>query len=334
MMKSSGSRRCVLGILVAAAMLAGCGGSQSPLTPSNGVSAVRNSGASPFLGLPSARLRQGVPPAGAHKKTVVTPDNGRQETLAYVGDFYNGEIQEFRFPKGELLNHPISGSGGGMCSRTYRGDFWVVGSKAVNEYKAGGTKVLKTLTFTAGEPADCAVNKSNDDLAVSLITGGVVIFKHASGSGTPVSDGLAETFFLGYDASGDLFADGFTSSEAVGFVEMPAGSSTFRAVSLPNTVEFPGNVQWDGTYTTIEDQEANAIYRYSVSGSAATLEGTVEFSNASDCVGGDIFKGKYFLCPDAGDDDVKVYAYPAGGAPIDTWTGSFDLETGGIVIEK
>jgi hypothetical protein len=337
MMMTSNTRTCFLAILVSAALLAGCSGSQSPLAPSNGVDAVRSSLTPPYLGLPSALLRRGAPPAGARKKAVVTPDNERHETLAYIGNFESGEIEEFRFPKGELLNNPIPISGGGgMCSRTYRGDFWVVdsGSETVNEYKAGGSQVLKTLAVTAGDPAGCAISKSNDDLAVSLVTGGIVIFKHASGSGTPVSDGLLETYFIGYDGSGDLFADGFTSSDKFGFVEMPAGSSTFHSVSLPNTVEFPGNVQWDGTYMTVEDQEANAIYRYSVSGSTATLEGTVELSDASDCVGGDIFKGKYFLCPDAGDDDVKVYAYPAGGAPIDTWTGFFDEPIGSIVIEK
>jgi hypothetical protein len=314
MMKLSGASRYTLSILVSVGMLAGCGGSQLPLTPPGGMNAVRSPGASPF----------------------VMPDAGRHETLAYIGDFSSSGIQEFRFPKGEQLPNPISAPAGEMCSRTDRGDFWVVnsGAETLNEYKAGGSKVLKTLSVAKyGDPAGCAVNRSNDDLAVSLLSGGIVIFKHASGSGTPVSDGLTETYFLGYDGSGDLFADGFNASEAIALVEMPAGTSTFHAVSLPNTIAFPGDVQWDGTYLTVQDQEAEAIYRYSVSGSTLTLEGTVELSDASDCVGGYIFKGKYFLCPDAGDNDVKVYAYPAGGAPIHTWTLGF-FPAGSIVIEK
>jgi hypothetical protein len=285
--------------------------------------------------MPSALLHSGVPSARAYKKVVVTPDVARHETLAYIASFYSGGIGEFRFPKGQVLNHPLSISSGGMCSRTYRGDFWVVDSSSdtIDEFKAGGTTVLKTLTLTGGEPTSCSINKSNDDLAVSLLDGGIVIFKDASGSGTLVSDGL-QTFFIGYDGRGDLFADGFTSSDEVGFVEMPAGSSTFHSVSLPNTIAFPGDVQWDGTYITLEDQEAEGIYRYSVSGFAATLKGTVEFSDAGDCVGGYIFKGKRFLCPDAADNDVKVYPYPAGGAPIDTWTQGVDEPIGSIVIEK
>jgi hypothetical protein len=303
MAKTSSASARLLGILVAAGLLAGCGGSQSPLTPSAGLNAL------------------------------VTPER-LHRVLAYIGG--GEEIKEFRFPKGQPLNHPISDSGG-MCSRTNHGEFWVVNSasETVEEFKAGGTKVLKTLTVTAGDPDGCSIDKSSGDLAVSIITGGtVVIFKDASGSGTAIADGLLETLFVGYDGNGNLFADGFNSSDAVALVEMPAGSSTFHSVTLPNTVEFPGTVQWDGTYITVQDQEADAIYRYTVSGSSATLEGTVQFSDASDCAGGDIFKGKYFLCPDAGDDNVKVYAYPAGGSPIDTWTGSFDEVDSGIVIEQ
>jgi hypothetical protein len=316
MIKTSAAPTFALSILVSGGMLAGCSGSQSPLTPSGAISAVRSPGALPF----------------------VMPDAARHETLAYIGDFDGSGIQEFHFPKGEPLHHPLSGSDEpqGMCSRTDRGDFWVTnsGSETLNEYEAGRTKVLKTLSVAPyGDPAGCAVSHTGDVVA-SLITGGdVVVFPHGTGSGTEYSDALEETFFDTYDSSGDLFVDGFNSEVIPAVSEMPAGSSTFHPITLPNTIGFPGIVQWDGTYIAVVDQEVNAIYRYSVSGSTATLEGTVELSDASDCGGGYIFKGKYFLCADAGDNNVKVYAYPAGGAPIDTWKGS-GAPVDAIVIEK
>jgi hypothetical protein len=309
-MNLSSASGYTLSILVSAGMLAGCSGSQSPLTPSGGMS-------------PSALLR-------------VTPDAGRHERLAYIVNFDSDGIQEYHFPKGELLNHPISGGGLAMCSRTDRGDFWVVNSNSetLDEYKAGGTKVLKTLSLASyGDPAACAVSQT-DDLAVSLITGDeVVVFSHAMGSGTEYHDALEETFFATYDSSGDLFVDGFNSEFIPAVSEMPAGSSTFHIVSLPNSIEFPGNIQWDGTYVTVNDQEAYKIYQYTVSGSSTTLEGTVSYSGASDCDDTWIFKG-YFLCPDAGDGNAKVYAYPAGGAPLYTWSGNFDEPIGAMVIEK
>jgi hypothetical protein len=42
-------------------------------------------------------------------------------------------------------------------------------------------------------------------------------------------------------------------------------------------------VQCDGKYLTVTDQDANAIYQYTVSGPTATLKGTVSLSGSSDC---------------------------------------------------
>ncbi len=76
--------------------------------------------------------------------------------------------------------------------------------------------------------------------------------------------------------SGNLFADGFNSNRA-GFalVELPNGGNKFCTITTSNTVRFPGSVQWDGTYLTVLDQNVDAIYRYTVSGTKATLKGTV-----------------------------------------------------------
>ncbi|MGB8151469.1 MAG: hypothetical protein WCE97_09795, partial [Candidatus Cybelea sp.] len=92
---------------------------------------------------------------------------------------------------------------------------------------------------------------------------------------------LAE-YFDGYDNQGNLFADGFNDS---GFelVELPKGSTKFQTITTSNTVEFPGSVQWDGTYLTVTDQETNSMYQYTVSGTKATLKGTVSLSGSSDC---------------------------------------------------
>ncbi len=42
-------------------------------------------------------------------------------------------------------------------------------------------------------------------------------------------------------------------------------------------MEFPGSVQWDGTYMTVFDQLANKLYQYKITGTTATLKGTVSF---------------------------------------------------------
>ena len=45
-----------------------------------------------------------------------------------------------------------------------------------------------------------------------------------------------------------------TSSGYFALVELPKGSSTFKTITTSNSVQFPGSVQWDGTYLTVFDQ--------------------------------------------------------------------------------
>ena len=96
-----------------------------------------------------------------------------------------------------------------------------------------------------------------------------------------------------------------------------------ETLSTSNTVEFPGQVQFDGKYVTVNDQEAHAIYGYTCSGTTCTLEQTVALTGSGDCDQTWIAKG-YVICPDAGNGDGEIYKYPAGGSIVATLTGSFD----------
>jgi hypothetical protein len=122
---------------------------------------------------------------------------------------------------------------------------------------------------------------------------------------------LIEVFFPGYDKSGNLYVDGFNSGGTFGFVELPKGKSTWITLTGAS-VEFPGNVQFDGKYITVNDQEGHAIYGYTCSGTSCTLERIVSLNGASDCDQTWIAKG-YVICPDAGNNGVEIIKYPAGG---------------------
>ena len=108
-----------------------------------------------------------------------------------------------------------------------------------------------------------------------------MIFKNASGSGTVYATPLVEEYFDGYDNQGNLFVDGFNSSGYFELVELPNGSTKFQAITPSNTVEFPGSVQWDGTYLIVTDQATNSMYQYTINGTKATLEGTVSLSGSA-----------------------------------------------------
>jgi hypothetical protein len=155
-----------------------------------------------------------------------------------------------------------------------------------------------------------------------------LIFKNATGTPTVYSTPLDEEFFNGYDNQGNLFADGFTGNRyGFALVELAKGSTKFVKVSTSNSVQFPGSVQWDGTYLTVFDQLANALYQYTVTGTTATLKGTVQLSGSSDCAQTWIVKGLLY-CGDAGNNNGEVFKYPQGGSPIAVFTGNFDFPLG------
>ncbi len=141
------------------------------------------------------------------------------------------------------------------------------------------------------------------------LTGDIVIYTNASGSGTLIKTPLAREYFDGYDDQGNLFFDGFTSGSAFQLDELPKGSSTPRIITTSNTVQFPGSVQWDGTYLTVFDQLANKMYQYKIKGTKAILKGTVSFSGSSDCAQTWIAKGVVY-CGDAGNDNGSVFKLP------------------------
>jgi hypothetical protein len=186
----------------------------------------------------------------------------------------------------------------------------------------------QTLTDTAEPINSCSVSPKNGDVAVVGFSDEVVVFKGGRQSGATTYDLSGEPYFAGYDAKGDLFIDGFSTSYNATVLELAAGNSAFHSVSLPNTLQFPGSVQWDGKYVAVTDQLSNDVYRYSVADYAAKLNGTVSLSGASDC-GATWIAQSYLFCADAGKNALDVYKYPAGGASIATLGNS--AGSGGIV---
>ena len=330
-MKISSLAKYAIGITTSAALLAACSSGSSSVNPAG----VQLAPGATVHGLLTLAAHPGNdngvrPPASPDKKK-------KSGAIQYISNFYDGDLLEFDYPKGTSSTGTISGvtDSQGECTQGLVGkaDFWVVasGSDAVEEFKAGGSSPISTLSESAGEPAGCALSPKGD-LAVSILgAGDVVIFKGAKGSGTTVSDGLSSSYFLGYDKAGNLFVDG-EGGAGTELAEMPAGKSSFSLITLPNSITFPGEVQYDGKYITVNDQSGYAIYGYTVSGTTATLKQTVSYTGATDCVQTWI-AGKFFICPDAGAENGKIYPYPKGGAATATLSGSFDLPIGAVDLK-
>jgi hypothetical protein len=99
----------------------------------------------------------------------------------------------------------IDNVGGQGCTKKLYGygekTFWIVaGSDQITEYRVP-QKPLKTLSVPAG----------------------IVIFKKATGTGTWIPTPLAQEYFDGYDAKGNLFFDDFTKASQFGLFEIARG---------------------------------------------------------------------------------------------------------------
>ena len=266
--------------------------------------------------------------------------------MAIKGAFYqwvsnseDSSLVQFDYPKSdESIGEITAGGAQGECTdatygagKTY---FWVVESDvgSVDEYTYDGKGPVKTLNVTGG--AGCAMDPKTGNLAVTILgSGDVVIFANAGGSGSEIRDGLLETYYDGYDDRGNLFADGFNEADEPALAELKNGSSAFTQLALSNSVGFPGGVQWDGKYITLDDQKTGEIYGYACHGYSCALEQTVVLSGSSDCTQTWIGYGNAF-CPDAGAEDVEVYEYPAGGSPIAILTGPADLPIGAVQVSR
>ncbi len=325
-MNTTGLAKCAVA-LVAAAICSACGGS-----------AVAPSAAALNDGMPVTAARPNL--SALPRYATILPDRVKSKYFEYIINFYGTYASIFDYPKSDHQIGTINDVGGQGCTNVLYGYgkkiYWIVAGKhRITEY-AIPKKPLKTLSDSVGAPSSCAMDTSGD-LAVGILDrpggGDIVIFAHASGSGTVMTTSLTEEYFDGYDNQGNLFADGYNGSHRFELIELPKGSSTFQTITTSNTVQFPGSVQWDGQYLTVTDQGTELIYQYAISGTNATLKGTVSLTGSGDCAQTWIATGVVF-CADAGNDNGEVFNYPAGGSPIAVFTGNFDEPLGTVAAQR
>lgn len=330
------------GAFAALALVSACA-SGSAVAPSATSPQATYVGKTLFLnGVPTTAARINPLPTFA---TLVPEKKKKSNDYEYVINYYGTYASMFNYPASNKMVGKIVGAGGQGCTNVLYGYgkkiIWNAGrtNDVVTEYQVPSNKVLKTLSLPYTYTSSCAMN-AEGDIAIGVLLGNsysaggqVVIFKGASGSGKVYNTPLSREYFDGYDPKGDLFANGYGSSYDYALVELPKGSSKFVSISLPNSPQFPGSVQWDGTYVSVFDQLTDETYQYTISGTTATLKNTVRISGASDCAQTWIVKGLLY-CGDAGNNSGEVFKYPAGGSPVATFSGDFDTPLGVTAAKK
>jgi sugar lactone lactonase YvrE len=258
----------------------------------------------------------------------------RNSDLLYVSDIETGDVYVYDYANDALVgtltgfNEPQ-----GECVDA-SGNVWIANTKATEmvEYAHGGTSPIATISDPGEYPVGCAVDPTTGNLAVTNIYttvgahGDLAIYTRASSAPKRYTDSnFLYYYFCGYDPKGDLFLDGSNNDGAFQFAKLPAGSSTFAAITLDKTVYFPGGVQWVGKVVAVGDQgyldeSLSAIYRIHLSGDYGTILTTGYLTGAED-VSQFFIRGRRVVGPDLDLGFTGVWHYPLGGRAIKTING-------------
>jgi len=272
--------------------------------------------------------------------------------LLYVSESH-GNLYVFSYPKIQLVGE-ISGFSqlDGLCvDRT--GDVFVpdFGSGNIFEYPHGRAAPAAVLEEGSGpEPVDCDVDPTTGNVAVANYNapGGanIAIFPHLPRAdrvnppewGKPriIADPqITIEAACGFDASGNLYIDGYNGSLQFAFAELPAGARSFVNVTLPNKIKTYGAIRWDGSSLSLADYVAGVIYRINVVGSSATIRGETRLEG-SDGIAAYSFdrsnNARVAIVPNFNTVTVGTWAYPNGGPPLESLQ-IFGQPEGAVVSE-
>lgn len=298
----------------AAATLAGCGGAQ-PLVGAPGTSPQ-----SPAFASAAARAKSWMLPEAKREALLYADASAGSAHAVYV----------FSYPKGKLvgtISEPSAQYQLGLCSNA-RGDVFVTSLSndyfggVVYEYAHGAAKPRETLYESGVWPWGCAVDPTTGNLAVASINldslaSWVEVYQKAKGMPQDYyNEQIINYMFCSYDDKGNLFVDGTGSGSNAEFGELPKGGSTLMNVNLSRNVHCCGQVQWDGRYVAIDDQQAGAIYRLKVSGSTATIVGTTRLQQWTDGSAQSWIQNNVVISANgSGATEIASWRYPHGGNP-------------------
>lgn len=316
-MKTMNLSRCGVCIWAAFALLSGCGGSQPPISA------------------PGAMLQStAIATQAGHGRSWMLSE-AKSDNLLYIDDQATSTVYVYSYPKGKLVGTITGKFHGvvGMCVDAV-GDVFVPQAFGhdILEYAHGGTRPKATLSDAGEFPSGCGVDPTTGNLAVANYCsgdasscaglGGVAIYVDAKGSPTQhTSADISNGYFCGYDTKGNLFLDG-TQKSAFAFAELRSGKSTFTKIKLNQTIQIPGNVQWEGAEVAVGDDGTGMIYQFTVSGKSGTEVGSTTLTGSS-YVTQFWIQTPNVIGPNtySSGGNVLFWKYPAGGSPTKTIGG-------------
>lgn len=316
-----------LSIISATALaLSGCG--QNALRPPLG------------LGGATATVPVASSPGASSAVSWMAPEVA-SEDLIYVTNVQNVKVFSYRTGKhvGTLKGFFRAQ---GACADTV-GHVFIANQDTIVEYKHGGKKPIRTITFAGYSSVSCGTDPITGNLAVTWSGGSdgyVAVYQGASGTPALYSYNNLTPYYCGYDDKGDLFVDG-TPGETNGFVfaELPKGGDSLVDVSLNQRIGFPGLVQRDRKYIAVEDLDTYIIYRFAISDFTGTVKGTtslegLNISGQGSIVGDRIVvpNGAFINYQPIG--QILYFNYPKGGTAIKTITDGDDTAPFAVTVSR
>jgi hypothetical protein len=321
--------RCSVGVCAAAALIAGCGGSQPQVAPAG---YTRAATAVPPLNHLSPFSRDGIlaPTRPDHGLSWMDLDAVNRARLLYVTDASDGDAYAVSLPSGKLVgkltgfDQPL-----GDCVDG-KGDVFITSSQSaqVREYKHGAKQAFNVLNDSGYYPLGCSIDPTSGNLAVTNIIGNgngsdpgnVAIYKNARGTPKYYADpSIYQYGYCSYDGLGNLYIDGTNPpNDNPQVAELPKGSKKFTNITLNQSLG--GNngpaLLWDGTDLAIASQVSGVIYQFQISGSNGTEVGSTQLPGSSGVNSFWIESGTLYA-PVYVDSvgSVNVYPYPGGGKP-------------------
>ncbi len=262
------------------------------------------------------------------------PGTSSEDLLYAVGfsDSTGNKIYVLSYPAGQLVGQ-LDVEASGLCSDT-KGNVYVTNRDAVIEYPHGGTTPVYTYRVPGASTANCAVEPTSGNLAVTFycpVCGYQTLAIFPNGSSTSTRYDAPDAYVVAYDGARNLF---LVNYDGQGLAELPADSSSFKGITLSGDIgQDHGQAQWDGKYLAIQNLSApGGIYRVSISGSTATVAGHVKFDRYMKASDFSWISGDTVVVPFSGHgrypNQLGIWKYPRGGRQIGLLKGIGSGERG------
>ncbi len=299
-------------ISLAAALVAGCGGSQPPIAA------------------PGAMTQTSTLATHANRSGSWMLPEAKGEDLLYVatpGQDSSGHfVAVFTYPGGSPVGQ-LSVYASQLCSDRHGNIFVTQGSRSsddskIVEYAHGGQEPIATLSDPYNGARGCSVDPATGNLAVA--NGGdndvgSTVLVYPGATGTPkVYKPYFLAFYCGYDSHSDLFVMGYGKSRSHGYgepkhrlAELAKDSRQFTEIKQKKTIKVAIGVQWDGTYVVLGDGTYDPsidglLFRYKIEGNRGVFVSTVRLHDTADSF---FIKGSTVIVAD-GVNDVVLLTYP------------------------